>query len=121
MLEWASSVPCDDEKDGYTDERYEVERQEKDELNNLPQAEGAVDCTFCWFSKHFGRILRISVKYSGLPDKILEVLVDQDTIKDVHQSFINQECLEEECYDYLTFTKDQESCIDPCSRPVKNV
>jgi hypothetical protein len=121
VMERTSSVSCDDEEDRYTNERYEIDGQENDELDDLSEAEGAVNCTFRWLSKHLSRILYIIVECSGLAHKILEAFVDEDRIKNVYQSFVDQEGFEKKCYDDLTLPKHQNGRIDPCCRTMEDV
>lgn len=43
MLQWPSSISCQEEKDRHTDIWYEVEREENDELRDLAEREWSVD------------------------------------------------------------------------------
>lgn len=61
------------------------------------------------------------MKCSGRAYKILKALIYQDRVKYVHQGLVDEESLEEKCYNHLTFPQHQDGGIDPCSRSMEDV
>lgn len=114
-------VPSYDEEDRHTDEGYDVDRQKDDELDDLPQAERAVDCTSRWLPQHLCRILCIRIQQPGLTHQILQACIDEDGIKDVHQGFIDEERFEKERNDDLSFSQHQNSGTQPRGRTMEEV
>ena len=99
MVERSGSISRYYQEDWNTNKRYEVDREEEDELNDLPKAERTVYGRATGLSKRLDGILCARVDDPALLDQIFKSLRYQNSVKHVYQSLVDEEGFEKQCND----------------------
>lgn len=106
VVEGTRTIPGQDKEHGGTGDRYEDQRQQDNELGDLSERKGRIDGAGGRGAESLGWVPRLRVDNSGCCDELLLTLIDQHSIKDIHQGLIHEECLEEGGHDGGSFTED---------------
>ena len=114
MLKRPSPIPCQQEKDGYTDKRNKVERQQNYKLSNLAEREWCIHRRFSGLPKSADGVGKRIIGYgSVLAYQILETSVYENSIEYVDLGFVHEERFKEKSNHSCTFAENKECAVDP--------
>ena len=112
-MQRSSSIPRQDQKERRTHKRYQVQRQEDDELHNLPYRERAIHSANPWPPQHLHRIRLLSIQISLPLHQLITPFFDKHSVEDIHQRFVHEKSFEQQGRDGSPFSEHQERAVDP--------
>ena len=113
------TVAGQEQEDGRADDGDEVEGEEEDEFEDLPDREGRVDGGRGGrFAESFERVrlavdLGVWVQGTCGSEKGVEALVHEDGVEDIDERFVDEKGFEEQGDDGGAFAQDEKGCVYP--------
>lgn len=120
MMKWTSAVTSKYEKQGDSNHGNEIERQQDNELDDLPQGERRVNGLLGRLAQFFNWVIGIRVQSALLGNQRFESFVDHYGVEYVDEGLVHEECFEKQGYDSGAFSQYQDSAVHPCTSSLKD-
>lgn len=115
MMERPGSITGQDEEHWRSRHRDQIQRQQDNELEDLPQRKWRVNSARDGLAEPSCRVLFIWVQDPGTCDQCLVAFIHKHRVEHVHQSFIDEKSLEERLHNGSSLAQDQNSSVEPRS------
>lgn len=115
MVERTGAVPGQNQEHGRTGHGDEVERQQKNKLDDLSQRERRIDRTGGWCTETTWRVTGLRINNPRRKHKLFLTLIHKDGVEYIHQCLVHKECLEQGCNYNGAFAQYQECAVHPCA------
>lgn len=113
MVKRARAVSSQDQEHRHPGHGHEIERQENDKLDDLPQRKGRIDRARRGLAELFDRVVGVRMEDSLPADERFQPFIQQNRVKDVHLGLVDEEGFEQQ-RDYRgAFSQHQHGSIDP--------
>lgn len=117
VMKRACTVSRHDQEQGRSSDRNEIERQEDDEFDDLPQRERRVYGRRHGLAELFDWIASCGIYHPRCSDEMTASLVDQGGVEHVDESLVRKETFKEEGRDSGSLAQNQEGCVQEGKMP----
>lgn len=115
VMERTRTITGQDQEHRGTSHRDEVEREQDDELEDLPKRKWRIDGTGCRSAEAAGWVAGLGVDNSRGEHKLFLTFIYQNGIENIHQRLVHEEGLEQGSNYSGALAENQEGAVDPCS------